>query len=312
MIRLLTRRATLAAVTLLLVTIIVFSVTAVLPGDVALAILGENATADSLASLRERLGLNAPLHVQYFNWLGNLLSGSFGQSLFYDKPIAPLLLERIWSSFALAMTATAVIIPLALTLGIVAALRPGSLADRAIELYAFIALSTPEFVVAALAIILFAGYLQWFPAVSLIEADTSFAERFAMLVLPAGVLAIDHSPYIARMLRANLIDALNSSFVRAARLNGVSPFRIVMVHAFPVGLLRSVNVIALTVGRMLAGLVVIETIFTYPGLGRLMISAIENRDVTLLQACVIVIAATYIVVNLAADLLQMAMDPQAR
>jgi len=313
MLTLIVQRVLLSLVTLLIVSVVIFWATEVLPGDVATAILGREASPRSLERLREELGLDRPAFERYVDWLAGALRWDFGTSLArQDQAVSELMGVRIRNTFALAGLAALIGLPLALALGVVAGLTRDRLPDLLVSTLALIGQSLPEFVVGSLLILIFAVQLAIFPAVTLVNADAPLAEIVPSMVLPVATLVIVMVAYIQRMVRSSMIDALASEYVQMATLKGVPRRRVVLRHALPNALLPTINAVALTVAWLIGGVAVVETVFNYPGIGRLLVTAVGDRDLPLVQALGLLGATIYITINLAADLLTLALNPRLR
>lgn len=313
MLNLIFQRTLLSLATLLVVSAIIFAATEVLPGDVATAILGREASPSRLAALREQLGLDRPALERYVDWLGNALRGDFGVSLARaDSDVGGLIAERMRNTVLLSLAAALVGLPLALGLGIVAGLWRDRLPDTLISTIALIGMSLPEFVIGSLLILTFGVMWALLPAVTVVPPDAPLTELLPNLILPAATLVIVMVAYILRMVRSSLIDVLASDYVQMATLKGLPRTRVVWRHALPNALLPTINAIALTVAWLIGGVVVVETVFNFPGVGRLMVSAVEDRDLPVVQALGLLGAALYIGINLAADLLTLWLSPRLR
>lgn len=312
MLSFLLRRLAFMALTLLIVSVVIFGVTELLPGDVAVMILGSEATDETLAALRQQLGLNEPAPQRYLNWLTSAAQGDFGESLRMRTEVGPLVVERLKNSLVLAALAFAIGVPLALGLGIVAGLRKDRPADKAITTITLLGISLPEFVIGSLFIILFAVIWPILPATSLIDPKANPLEHIRFLILPAMTLVVVTLAHLARMTRASVVRVMRTDYVRTALLKGVPRRRVILRHALPNALLPSITIIAINIGWMIGGLIVVETVFGYPGLGQLMIFAVTNRDVPLVQAVALLVAMIYAVANLGADVLYAALNPRIR
>jgi peptide/nickel transport system permease protein len=306
------RRLAFMVLTLLLVSLITFGVTQVLPGDVAGAILGQDATPEDLARLRAELGLNRPAAVRYVEWLGGVLHGDLGKSLTLNIPAGPLIWERLQRSAVLGGLAFAVAVPLALTLGVVAGLYRDRWPDYLISIGTLVAVSLPEFVTGAGLILVLATWLQLVPPTSLGATTRPPLEAVRYLVLPVVTLTLVMLAHTARLTRASMIEVMGSAYVRTAVLKGLPRWQVVLRHALRNALLPSITVIALNTGWLIGGLVVVENVFGYAGLGRLLVEAIESRDVMVLQAIAVLVAAIYALANLGADLLYTRLNPRIR
>jgi peptide/nickel transport system permease protein len=300
------------ALTLFIVSIVIFAVTELLPGDVAVMILGSEATDETLAALRTQLGLDLPATTRYLDWLSGAARGDFGESLRMRTEVGPLVLERLKNSLALAGIALAVGVPLALGLGIIAGLRKDRPADKAITIAALLGISVPEFVIGSVLIMLFATIWPILPATSMIDPEANPLQSVKFLILPATTLVFVTLAHTARMTRSSVINVMRTDYVRTAFLKGMPRGRVILRHVLPNALLPSITVIALNIGWMIGGLIIVETVFAYPGLGQLMIFAVTNRDVPLVQAVALLVALIYAVANLGADVLYAALNPRIR
>ncbi len=309
--RFLFRRVCFLLGTLLLVSLIVFAVTQVLPGDVATMILGQHATPEDLATLRDRLGLNRPAYIQYAQWIGGMVRGDWGESLRMDVPVRGLILERLLASLQLAAFTFIMAIPLAILLGTVAGVYAGRWVDNLISVGGLTAVSLPEFVTGPVLILVFSVGLGWFPATSRVEAG-GFWERLQILVLPGITLTLVLFAHTSRMTRASIASVMQTGYVRMAFLKGLSLSRVVLGQALRNALAPTVTVVALHVGWLIGGLVVVENIFGYPGLGWLLVFAIGQRDIPLIQGTCLVVASAYGVLNLLADIAYAYLDPRIR
>ena len=312
MLALIVRRLLLSVVTLTIVAVVVFATTELLPGDWATAYFGREATPERLERLRAELGLDRPATERFASWLGRALRGDLGSSLARKEPVLGLIASRLQKTLLLGGVAGLVSIPLALALGIIAGLTRGRRADVAISTISLIGMSLPEFVVGTVLIFVLSIKLQIFPALTVVRADTSFVDFLPNIVLPAATLTIVWVAYILRMVRTTMIDVLASEYVEMATLKGIPRARVVLRHALPNALLPTINAIALMLAALLGGVVVIETVFNYPGVGLLLVTAIRNRDVPLIQGIAITIAVMYVTINLVADLLTTSLDPRLR
>lgn len=294
--------------TLIVVSLIVFAVTQVLPGDAATMLLGENATPAALAAVRDRLGLDQPVWVQYGHWLLGVLRGDFGTSLRTGQPVGPAMMEALGRSLLLAALAIGFMLTLAVPLGILAAVRRGRAVDLAVSLVSYVGVSLPEFVTATLFGLLFADWLQWLPATGYVPMTENPAKSLEHLVLPVLTVSVILIAHVSRMVRSELVDVLHTDYIRAARLKGLSAGTVLLKHGLRNALLPTITIVALDVGYLLGGVIVVEEIFALPGIGRQLIVAIEARDLPAIQAGALIMAATYSVVNFAADLLSAGLD----
>lgn len=298
------RRLLLTIPVLFGVATLVFALIHLVPGDPAQTMLGEGASAQDLVELRERLGLNRPLFVQYTSFLSGLVRGDLGVSLSRDQPVTTLVLERIPATAELAFAAMAVAIALAIPLGIVAAVWKSTAVDQAAMTLALVGISVPNFWLGPLMAILFSVELEWLPV--------SGRGTWQHLVLPAVTLGAALAAILARMTRASLLDELRELYVMAAAARGASRVRVVLRHAFRNSLIPIVTVVGLQFGSVLTGTVITETIFAWPGIGRLLIQSIGFRDYPLVQGCILLIAVTYVAMNLLTDVAYGWLDPRIR
>jgi peptide/nickel transport system permease protein len=312
MARFLVRRFLFIILTLIIVSMVIFSVTEVLPGDVATMILGQQATPEDLAALRVRMGLNRPPHVRYFEWITNLLHGDLGTSLRVNMPVGPMLMQRMRNSLVLALLAFIVGVPTSVLLGVIASLTRDRIPDTLISVGTLIAVSLPEFVTGAFLIIIFSSWLKWLPPSSFIDPEANLLESLKYLILPAGTLMLVMMAHIARMTRSSMVEVMESNYVRTAILKGLPMRKVVIEHALRNALLPTISIVAINVGWLMGGLIVVESVFAYPGLGQLLLFAIGNHDVPVLEAVTLVIAAIYMLSNLAADLLYRFSNPRIR
>lgn len=297
---------------LLLVSGIIFTIVNLLPGDVAIAILGDGATPDQIEAMRKQLGLDLPASVRYWNWLSGMLQGDFGMSLEFHRPIAPLILARLKNSMVLAFLALVIAVPLAIAMGVVSAAYRGSIVDRVISAISTFAVSLPEYVVGLAFILVFGIWLAVLPGSSLLDPSMNPLSRPSALVLPVAVLTVGMLAHLSQITRASMIEALESPYVRTAVLKGL-PYRVVVLkHALRNAMLPAVAEIGMNFGYMLGGLVIVESLFSYSGIGQLLVSAIDRRDVPLIQATVLVVAVGYGIGNLLADIVSIFLNPRLR
>lgn len=307
------RRLGAIVIVLAIVTLAVFGITMVLPGNAALMILGEHATAESLAAMERQLGLDRPIWVQYGTWVRGVLHGDFGMSLRLSLPVAKVVGEAFWNSAWLALMALAAVTVIAIPLGALAALRRGSVWDLVIGLFSYVGTAMPEFVTATLLLILFASP-EWpvMPAGGFVAPSEDFADFLRHAVLPAGTLGLILMAHISRQVRSEMSEVLASDYIRAARLKGLRGRRVVWRHALPNSMAPAVAVISLDIGYLLGGIIVVEEIFAWPGLGRTLIYALQNRDLPVIQAITLLLAVVYALSNLIADLVIAWLDPRVR
>ncbi|MBD9564294.1 ABC transporter permease [Pseudomonas sp. NPDC086112] len=306
------RRLGAAVVTLLIVSMVVFAITAVLPGDAAQQALGQFATPEQVAALRLKLGLDQPGVVRYLHWLMSLLSGDMGQSVSNAMPVSELMAGRVPNTLMLAAVTALVSVPVALILGIGSAMGRGGRIDSFLSFVTLALVAVPEFLVATLAVLIFAVNLGWLSALSYASDITSPLQFLRTYALPVMTLCCVIVAQMARMTRAAVIDQLDSAYVEMARLKGVSPMRIVLRHALPNAIGPIANAIALSLSYLLGGVVIVETIFNYPGIASLMVDAVTNRDMALVQACTMLFCTAYLGLVLIADLCAILSNPRLR
>ncbi len=312
MLRMLLRRLFLGAVTVVIVSVIIFAGVEILPGDACTAFLEREAQGRLLENCREAQGLNRSAAERYIDWAASALRGDLGVSANGGVSIAELVGNRLGNSLLLAACALALGVPLAIFLGVVTGLWRDRWVDLVFSTGAIFAMTIPEFVSATLLILVFSVWLGWLPGIVLTPADAPVAEFFPEILLPVIVLAMVMTAHILRMVRSSVIEVMAGDYVQMATLKGVPYWRIVFRHALPNALLPAINVVALTVAWLLGGVVVVEVVFNYPGLGRMMIDAISDRDLPVVQAIALIVATVYVVVNLTADLLTMVLNPRLR
>lgn len=312
MIRFLVRRISLIIVTLLVVSVAIFTVTEILPGDAAKVILGQSATPEGLAALRLELGLGRPAHERYLDWIGGVVRGDWGTSYRQKLPVTQVVGHRLENSLYLAVFAFFVGVPLAVFAGIWAGVRPNRLGDRVISTISLVGISLPEFVTGVLLIIVFSSLLHLLPSSSIMMPGENPLTRPQVMVLPAITLMAVLFAYIMRMTRANVMEVMEANYVRTAILKGLPMRQVIRTHVVPNALLPTISVIAMNLGYMLGGLIIVENVFSYPGLGQLLLSSIRNRDIPLLQALSLIIAATYALSNMAADIGYAVLNPRIR
>ncbi|MFJ3799409.1 ABC transporter permease [Streptomyces sp. NPDC090088] len=306
------RRLASAVGTLLLSSVLVFLAVQALPGDVATQILGKDATPDAVAALRDQLGLDRPAWERYFDWIKGALHGDFGTSLVSGKGVGGQVALYLGNSALIAVVTVLFAVTGSIVLGVLAGLYRDRWPDHLISTVSLVGMSVPEFVVATVLVLVFSVALPWFPAVVLYGPEASTGQLLPAVWLPALALAVVMAAYIVRMARTSVIDVMAGEYVTTARLKGLSTWRIVTRHALPSALLPTLHVIALNVAWLAGGVAVVENVFNYPGIGKLMLSSVQNRDLPVIQAIALVSAVIYVVCNLAADLGAMALDPRLR
>lgn len=298
---------------LLGMSVLIFGIVHILPGNVAYSILGEFATPAAVAQLEARLGLNDPLPVQYWRWLSAMLHGDFGMSIVIQKPAAELIADALGRSALLASFAFLLVAMGGIALGLYAATHRGRPLDKVLTLSQFVLIAVPEFFWAILAVLVFASWLGVLPATGYAPLhEAGFASWAGHLVLPVFVLAFGLVAHVSRLTRSSMIEVLDSRFVLAARARGMAEGRVLWRHALPNALLPAITVLAIDAGILIGGIVVVETVFAFPGLGRLLVFSIERHDLPLLQVGMMVVTAVYAVANFVAELVYAALNPRIR
>ena len=304
------RRLALGFLTLIVVSLIISLGVEMLPGDLAEAILGQAATPETVAAFRKELGLDLPLYQRYFEWLFGMIQGDMGVSLANKREISELIAGRLGNTLFLAGLAAVISVPLAITLGVLAALYRNSLYDRVINAVTLTSISFPEFFVAYILILFLAVNAGWFPSLSNISGDMGFWEKVYRCTLPALVLTLVVIAHMMRMTRAAIINLLASPYIEMAALKGMSRSRIIIRHALPNALAPIINVIVINLAYLVVGVVVVEVVFVYNGLGQLLVDSVSKRDIPVVQASALIFAGTYILLNLTADVLSIATNPR--
>ena len=304
------QRIALGLLSLFVISLIIAFVVELLPGDLAEAILGQGATPETVRVFRAELGLDKPAHLRYLDWLSGMVSGDMGVSLANKREISELVGIRLSNTLFLGGFAAAIAVPLSLLLGILAALYRNSFYDRAINVFTLTSISFPEFFVAYILILFFAVKFGWFPGISNISTDLSIGDKLFRSLLPAATLTLVVVAHMMRMTRAAIINLLASPYIEMARLKGIRPTKIIIRHALPNALAPIVNVIAINLAYLVVGVVVVEVVFVYPGLGQLMVDSVSKRDVPVVQACSMIFATVYILLNLSADIISIVTNPR--
>jgi peptide/nickel transport system permease protein len=302
----------LGALTLLAVSALIFICTQILPGDVASAVLGQQATPDALKVFRAELGLDKPAYLRYFSWLLGVVHGDFGRALTNQRDIIEELWPRFVNTLFLACYAAVLAVPLAVGLGILSAIREGSLTDRVANVLTLIAISVPEFFVGYVLIILFAIDLAWFPSLATVFAGMGLGERLYVATLPAVTLTLVVTAHMLRMTRNSVLSIMSTPYIEMAFLKGLSRTRVVARHALPNAAGPIISVVALNLAYLVVGVVVVENVFVYPGVGQYMVDAVAKRDVPVVQACGLVFAAVFVSLNTVADILAIIVNPRLR
>ena len=312
------QRILLGLLSLFFVSLIIFSAIEMLPGDFGQAILGQRALPETVAAFRKELGLDQPAYIRYLDWAGGMLTGDFGQSfsgrnssgMDRSRTVMDLLDERLKNTLFLATMTAIVAVPLSLFLGITAALYRNSLYDRVINATTLTTISTPEFFVAYILILLFASLWGIFPSLANVDPRDTFDERLYKTILPALTLTLVIVAHMMRMTRAAIINLLASPYIEQARLKGISSTQVILRHALPNAWAPIATVIAFNLAYLVVGVVVVEVVFVYPGVGQLMVDAVRTRDIPVVQACAVIFAGTYIILNLIADIIGIITNPR--
>ena len=312
------KRLGLGVITLFVVSAIIFSSISMLPGDFGQAVLGQAATEQTVANFRKELGLDKPAYIRYFQWVGSVLQGDLGTSFSgrassgqdRSRPVAELVAPRLWNTLFLAAVTAVIAVPLALFLGLTAALYRNSAYDRIVNAATLSTISTPEFFVAYILVLFLASLWPVFPSLANVDASTPFADRLYKVALPALTLTLVIVAHMMRMTRAAIINLLASPYIEMAQLKGASRSEIILRHALPNAWAPIATVIAFNLAYLVVGVVVVEVVFVYPGIGQLMVDAVTTRDIPVVQACALIFAATYIVLNLIADIVGIVTNPR--
>jgi peptide/nickel transport system permease protein len=312
LVRLVLRRLALGLLTVWAASVVIFVATEILPGDVAQAILGQAATPQAVENIRKQLNLDRPPYERYVEWLGGALQGDFGVSLANRRPIGATIGPRLANTLFLAVVAAVIAVPLAILLGLLAALYRDTAFDKAISTSTLAAISMPEFLIGYLLIYLLAVQIQIFPSLARVHGGMSFVQQLYAVALPAITLTAVVVAHMMRMTRAAIINVLSSPFIEMATLKGVPRPVIIFRHALPNALSPIINVVVLNLAYLVVGVIVVEVVFVYPGIGQLMVDSVAKRDVPLVQACGLIFAITYVGLNLLADILSILANPRLR
>jgi peptide/nickel transport system permease protein len=308
--KLMLQRLGLGILTLFAASVLIFIGTELLPGDLATAILQNSATPESIAKLRLDLGLDQPAYIRFFQWLFAVLHGDFGKSLANGRDVLTEIAPRFANTMFLAAYAAIVAVPVAIGLGLLAAIRQGGVFDRLVNVVTLMTVSVPEYFVAYLLIKYVAVDLGWFPSLASVTPDTSFGDRLYYVFLPMLTLVLVIVGHMMRMTRASVLSVMASPYIEMAILKGLTKSRIVVRHALPNALAPIISVVALDLAYLIVGVVVVETVFVYPGLGQLMVDEVSKHDVPVVQACGLIFAATFILLNMTADILAIVSNPR--
>jgi len=310
LVKVVAQRLGLGVLVLFAVSLIIFLGVELLPGDLCQEIQGQAATPETVAVCRKELGLDQPAATRYLNWLGDITRGDFGVSLANQREISELIGVRLSNTLFLALVAAVISVPLALVLGILAALYRNTWYDRTVNVVTLSSISFPEFFVAYILILVFSVTLGWFPSLANVSPDTPFWERLYRVILPATTLTLVVVAHMMRMTRAAIINLLASPYIEMANLKGMSRAHIILHHALPNAWAPIVNVIVINLAYLIVGVVVVEVVFVYPGLGQLIVDSVQKRDIPVVQASSLIFAATYVVLNLTADILSIVTNPR--
>lgn len=310
--KLVAQRIALGILLLLAVSVLIFAGTQILPGDVAQAILGQSATPESLANLREQLGLNDPAFIRYFRWLGGVVTGDLGTAMSSGQDIAASMKGRLWNTLFLAFWAAVVAVPLAIVLGLIAVRYRNGWVDKLISGLALASTSFPEFFIGYVLVYFFAVKYQIFPGISTVYDGMPFGERMQAIMLPAAALTLVVLAHMMRMTRAAILNVMQSAYVETAELKGLSAFAVIRRHAFPNAIAPIINVVMLNLAYLIVGVVVVEVIFVYPGMGQYLVDHVTKRDVPVVQAVGLIFAAVYISLNIIADIAAIVANPRLR
>jgi len=306
------KRVLVSLATLLAVSVVIFIVADVLPGDVATRVLGRESTAEQREVFRERLNLDAPAAERYVDWLGGVVRGDFGESVVSGRPVTEVVGEKALNTLFLGVYALILYIPVVLFFSIVGAMNKGRWPDTVTSGLTLVGLSLPEFVLANMLVLAFALWQPWFPPLAFVDPGMGFTDRIHATTLPALTLTVPMAVYAIRMLRGQLVEILDSEYVRMCTLRGIPRHRILISHALPNGLGPALKVTALNLAYLISGVVVVEEVFSYDGLGALLVATISTRDIPVLEALVLLGAATYIIANLLSDIATTLLVPRLR
>jgi len=310
LLRVVAQRFALGLLTLFIVSLVIASIVELLPGDITQAILGQTATPETVEAFRRELGIDRPVHERYIEWLKGMVTGDMGKSLANKREISELVGTRLSNTLFLGGFAAAIAVPLSLILGLLAALYRNSIFDRGINLFTLTSISFPEFFVAYILILLFAVKTGWFPGISNVSTDLPLGDKLFRTLLPAATLTLVVVAHMMRMTRAAIINLLSSDYIEMAHLKGIRPMRVIFYHALPNAWGPIVNVIALNLAYLVVGVVIVEVVFVYPGLGQLLVDSVSKRDVPVVQACSMIFAGVYILLNLLADIVSIVTNPR--
>jgi peptide/nickel transport system permease protein len=312
MLRFILIRLALGLLSLLAVSVLIFVATEILPGDVASAVLGQGATPETLAAYRIELGLDRPAYVRYFEWFGGAIQGDFGVAMTNKREILPELMRKFKNTLFLAGVAALIAVPISVGLGIIAAINEGKWQDRWSNIVSLATISVPEFFIAYLLILIFAVQLRWFPSLSTVFDGMGLGEKLYKIALPALTLTMLVAAHMLRMTRSSVLAIMSQPYIEMAFLKGMPRSRVILKHALPNAAAPIISVIALNLAYLIVGVVVIEVVFVYPGVGQYMVDGVTKRDLPVVQACGLLFAATFIILNTVADILAIVANPRLR
>jgi peptide/nickel transport system permease protein len=310
LVKMVAQRLALGLLTLFVVSVIIFLGVELLPGDLTEAILGQAATPETVAAFRRELGLDLPPHTRYLEWLGDIMQGDLGRSLANGREISELISWRLYNTLFLAAIAAVIAVPLALTLGVLAALHRNSIFDRVVNITTLTSISFPEFFVAYILILFLSVNAGWFPSISNVGAEMPFWDRVFRCILPALTLTLVVVAHMMRMTRAAIINLLASPYIEMANLKGLTRTRIIVRHALPNALAPIINVIVINLAYLVVGVVVVEVVFVYPGMGQLLVDSVSKRDIPVVQSTSMFFAGAFVLLNLLADMLAIVTNPR--
>ena len=311
-VKLVAQRIALGLLLLLAVSVLIFAGTNLLPGDVAQSILGQSATPQALENLRAEMGLNDPAYIRYLDWLWGILHGDLGTALTSGQDIADSIGERLWNTLFLAFWAAAIAVPLAIVLGLIAVRYRNGPIDKLISTLALASTSVPEFFIGYILVYFFAVTFQIFPGISTVYEGMPFLDKMRAIALPAAALTLVVLAHMMRMTRATILNVMQSAYIETAELKGLSAFEIIRKHAFPNAVAPIINVVMLNLAYLVVGVVVVEVIFVYPGMGQYLVDHVSKRDVPVVQAVGLIFAAVYIFLNMIADVASILANPRLR
>jgi peptide/nickel transport system permease protein len=306
------KRIAYIAVIIVVMSMLVFAITQIMPGDVAQLVAGQFASDDVVAAVRQRLGLDRPLVVQYWDWAISFVRGDFGHSLIMERPITGVVVEALSRSAVLAAVSFVLVAIIGIALGVIAAVHHNRPIDHGVSVFTYVGISVPEFFWGIVLILVFAGIFGLLPAGGYAPIKDGFRAWLSHLVLPAATLTFTLIAHVSRLTRASMLETLRSNYVKNARAKGLSERVVLMRHALRNALLPTITVLAIDVGWLIGGIVVVESVFSYPGMGRLLVFAIERHDLPLIQAGILIVTVVYSVANLIADLLYAYLNPKIR